>query len=228
MNRTMTWASTALVMMACDPAAVETDAGTDAGYAPADAEIAIDAGAAIADAGPRLGFGETCTSNEECDSDLCVLGAPEEICTRRCDIEVPNDCRSERRLCVPAGPPGVSVCYGPTIDTGVDTDDANLTVGDCATRSLAPLGTDSDLFLIRAPTTDPIVVTVRPETGVDLQFEVYDGAGRLLARQNNAGLDGVEAIQFDVWSADSVAYVLVGDAGSSIANPYQICITTGV
>jgi len=198
-----------------DPDTGDPDAGDpDAG----------DPDAGEPDAGPMLEYGDPCTANEECISNLCLMITGfEPSCSRECNLDIPHACRDEGTLCLPTGG-GAAVCFGPEIDTGTDTDDANLTLGDCITRSLRPLGADTDLFQVRAPTDDPIVVSVQPESGVDVELEFYDGAGELVARQNMNGEGGIEGLRFSEWTSDGIVFVLVNDAGSSVANPYRICV----
>lgn len=207
-------------------ASVDLDAGEpDAGDP--DAGTPMDAGmdSGPPDAGPTLGYGESCTADAQCVSDLCLMvTGVEPTCSRECNLDVPHACRAEGTLCVPAG--AAAVCFGPEIDTGSDTDDANLTLGDCVTRTLRPLGADADLFQVRAATDDPIVVSVQPEDGVDVELDFYDGAGELVARQNMNEAGGIEGLRFTEWTSDGIVFVLVKDAGSSIANPYRVCVET--
>lgn len=241
MTRLVSLLLASILLVACDDDdPVVIDAGTDA--TPFDAAIDPDAGDPDAgdpdagaldagsdsgppDAGPTLEYGASCTSDAQCISNLCLMvtGA-EPTCSRECNLDVPHACRAEGTLCVPAG--SWAVCFGPDIDTGSDTDDANLTLGDCVTRTLRPLGADADLFQVRAATDDPIVVSVQPEDGVDVELDFYDGAGELVARQNMNAAGGIEGLRFTEWTSDGIVFVLVKDAGSSIANPYRVCVET--
>ncbi|MEM9070437.1 MAG: hypothetical protein AAGE52_18170 [Myxococcota bacterium] len=196
--------------------AAMADAGTDSGF---DAALP-DAGV---DAGPQLPFRSDCVEDTDCESNLCLLpvdGDP--FCSRVCDLDTPHDCRDEGALCLPAG--AAAVCAGPEIETGSDSDDANLSLGDCVSRSLLPLGADADLFQVRAATDDPVTVFVEPGTGVDVELEFYDGAGNLIARRNEGGVAMTEGLRFEAWTTTSIVYVLVSDAGSSITNPYRVCV----
>ncbi|HJL03045.1 MAG TPA: hypothetical protein RMH85_17205 [Polyangiaceae bacterium LLY-WYZ-15_(1-7)] len=216
-----------------DDAGATLDAGTppmdsgpppmDAGPPPEDSgPPPVDAGPPPMDAGPPPGaFGDPCTLGAECASGVCLTGAG---CTRLCDLDVPHACRAEGTLCLPTGS-GDAVCGGPSIETGPDTgDDANLGLGDCVMRSLVPLGADADLFQVRAAFDGRLQVVARPESGVDLALDFYDGAGSLVARSTMGGAGELEGLRFDRWTAESIVYVLVRDDGSSIANPYRVCV----
>ena len=108
--------------------------------------------------------------------------------------------------------------------TGSDTeDDASIAFGDCITRTLSPLG-DADLIRVKADFTGMLNVGVEPlNAGVDVSFLVYDGAGDLQANINNNGRGTREGITFMVWNPDSVAFLLVQDAGSSVSGQYRVC-----
>lgn len=229
-----------LALIGCDgvseepDASVAADGSLDAGpptvdAGPADAGVRdaamVDAGT---DAGPLGAYGEECRLPADCEGDACLRMRGEEtgFCSRSCDLSGPNPCRDLNTLCIRVSlDPVESYCLGPEIDTGDDSaDDGNLSLGDCLTRNLVPLGSDRDLFLVRAETNNPIRVQVTPGPGSDVRLEFYDGAGALIANTNSNGAGGVEALRFDSWVRESIAYVVVIDAGSTIANSYQICV----
>lgn len=68
------------------------------------------------------------------------------------------------------------------------------------------------------------MVSVQPDPGVDVELEFYDGSGELVARQNMNEAGGIEGLRFNEWTSSSIVFVLVSDAGSTIANPYRVCV----
>ncbi len=174
--------------------------------------------------GPLRGFGEACTASSQCAGGACTSddGPQNGTCTRPCSQETPNDCRKEKTLCLEIGG-GSFVCSGPEVTTGTDTDDANLGLGDCVTRELSPLG-DADLFFIRAAYEGPMTISVVPQNpGLDVGFRVYDGAGSQMANLNDKPPGVREGLNVKSWIPSNRAFVLVYDAGSSVAGSYRIC-----
>lgn len=208
-----------------DGGSTELDGGTgsDAGTDTDGGTTPTDAGT---DAGPLRAFGEACADSSQCEGGVCLgpTGGSEGTCTRTCDPDVPHDCRDVGRLCLALGTGSRSVCAGPEIETGADTeDDAIIAFGDCITRTLSPLG-DADLIRVKADFTGMLNVGVEPlNAGVDVGFLVYDGAGALQANINANGPGERDGITFTAWTPDSVAFLLVQDAGSSVSGQYRIC-----
>src|SRR5687768_16910684 len=53
-----------------------------------DARLAPDAD--TTDARPGHGFGEMCTDQEDCDSEICVFAGSSGVCSRRCPPDCPD------------------------------------------------------------------------------------------------------------------------------------------
>jgi hypothetical protein len=162
---------------------------------------------------PLKGYGETCTNAGECAGGLCIgeQGNPFK-CSIPCNIEVANDCRSVDGFCVPIGG-GDHGCFG-MIETLNDTDDAILSVGDNATRSLTPLG-DADMFLVKLNQLGKIRFTATPSATIDVKLEAYDMIGAPIGAANNVGPSLAEGLETDVQQIGGHMFLVVRNVGTS-------------
>lgn len=178
----------------------------------------------------NLPFGADCDTNAQCSGGVCVGTEDPEVgmCTRACDRTTPNSCRAEQTLCLPLAN-GTSACAGPTIVTKADTDDANLTVGDCVTRSLSPLG-DLDLYQIEDPDfTGNVRISVTPlAPGVDAALDAYNASGLPVGVINEAGPGQPETVDVSGWIPTRVMFAVVRDASSQTIGEYKICVDVKV
>jgi hypothetical protein len=162
---------------------------------------------------PLRGYGEVCTSPSQCQSNLCVgeTGGTY-ICSRPCTLTVAQDCKDVDAFCVPIGG-GDNACYG-TIDTGNDTDDAVVQIGDTVTRVLSPLG-DADLFLVHLDQLGTARFTVTPQPSIDVKIEAYGEIGSALGFANDMGPGLPESLETDVQQIGTHVFIVVRDVGSS-------------
>ena len=162
---------------------------------------------------PKKGYGQACSNGGQCTSGLCVgeTGSPS-ICSIPCNIEAANDCRSVDAFCVPIGG-GDSACYG-TIETLNDVDDAILSVGDSATRSLTPLN-DADMFQVKLNQLGTIRFTVTPQPSIDVKLEAYGMLGSPLGVSSDTGPGGVEVLETDVQQIGAHVFLVVRNIGTS-------------
>ena len=165
---------------------------------------------------PLKGYGETCTSPSQCTSGLCIgeQGSAHK-CSIPCNIEVANDCRSVDAFCVPIGG-GDHGCFG-MIETLNDQDDAILSVGDNATRSLTPLN-DADMFLVKLNQLGTIRFTATPTLSIDVKLEAYDMIGAPVATANNVGASMAEVLETDVQQIGGHVFLVVRNVGNSTGN----------
>lgn len=171
---------------------------------------------------PLRGYGQPCTSASQCASGLCIgeQGSPFK-CSIPCNIEVANACRDVDGFCVPIGG-GDHGCFG-MIETGNDLDDAILSVGDSATRSLTPLA-DADLFQVRLDQLGTIRFTATPSASIDLALEAYDVIGAPIGSANNAGASQPEALETDVQQLGGHVFLVVRNVGTSTGS-YTFSVT---
>jgi hypothetical protein len=165
---------------------------------------------------PLKGFGESCTSGNQCQSGLCVGENPGQfICSRLCTLAVALDCKDVDAFCVPIGG-GQNACFG-TIESGNDLDDAIVEIGDSVTRALTPLG-DADVFLVRFNQLGTILFDVVPQPTIDVQLEAYGVLGAQLGIANQAGPGEPEGLQTDVQQVGTHMFVVVRNVGNSTGN----------
>lgn len=171
---------------------------------------------------PKKGYGETCTSPSQCTSGLCIGETGEaHKCSIPCNIEVANDCRSVDAFCVPIGG-GDHGCFG-MIETLNDQDDAILSVGDNATRSVTPLN-DADMFLVKLNQLGTIRFTATGSASIDIKLEAYDMIGAPIASANNTGASMSEVLETDVQQIGGHVFLVVRNVGQSTGN-YTFSVT---
>jgi hypothetical protein len=171
---------------------------------------------------PLRGFGESCTSADQCQSGVCIgENAGAFICSRLCTLEVAHDCRDVDAFCVPIGG-GDNACFG-EIETLNDLDDAIVEIGDSVTRSLTPLA-DADLFQVRLNQLGTATFTVTPQPTIDVQLEAYDVIGAPLAVANNTPASMPEGLQTDVQQVGTHVFVVVRNVGTSTGG-YTLAVT---
>lgn len=170
---------------------------------------------------PLKGYGETCTSANQCASGLCIgeTGSPH-VCSVPCNIEVANDCRAVDGFCVPIGG-GDHGCFG-MIETGNDLDDAILNVGDNATRSLTPLN-DADMFRVKLNQLGTIRFTASPSQSIDVKLEAYDMIGAPVGSSNDVGPSMAEALETNVQQIGGHIFLVVRNVGTS-TGPYTFSV----
>jgi len=171
---------------------------------------------------PLRGYGQTCTSANQCASGLCIgeTGGPS-LCSIPCNIDVANDCRSVDGFCVPIGNADHG-CWG-MIETLNDLDDAIVSVGDSATRGLTPLG-DADMFQVRLDQLGKIRFTVTPSSSIDVKLEAYGMLGDPIGSANDAGASQPESLQTDVQQLGAHMFLVVRNVGTSTGN-YTFSVT---
>jgi hypothetical protein len=162
-------------------------------------------------AAPLSPVGAACARSTECASGACVAGT----CAARCDVERPNPCRTVGGFCVPVGSGGqiaAYVCRGDLV-TGVDEDDAIVSVGDSVTRSLGTLK-DVDLFTVATGRGGDLTIAVQASPGVDAEIDVYDPLGQPIGAFNQQGLGEPEVVQMTGAHADMHFFVAVRNVGN--------------
>jgi hypothetical protein len=162
---------------------------------------------------PLKGYGETCTNGSQCAGGLCIgeQGSPFK-CSIPCNIEIANDCRAVDGFCVPIGG-GDHGCFG-MIETLNDLDDAILSVGDNATRSLTPLN-DADMFLVKLNQLGTIRFTATPSATIDVKLEAYDMVGAAIGSANDFGPSLAEGLQTTVQQLGGHIFLVVRNVGTS-------------
>lgn len=170
---------------------------------------------------PLKGYGQTCTSANQCASGLCIgeTGSPH-VCSIPCNIELANDCRAVDGFCVPIGNDDHG-CFG-MIETGNDLDDAILSVGDNATRSLTPLN-DADMFRVKLNQLGTIRFTVTPTQSIDVKLEAYDMIGAPVGSSNDVGPSMPEVLETTVQQVGGHIFLVVRNVGTS-TGPYTISV----
>ena len=155
-------------------------------------------------------YGASCQIAEVCASGLCV-GPPYDACSVLCNQAVANDCANvgAAGFCVSIGNDEFA-CVG-DLDTGIDTDDDILSVGDSATRALDTL-TDADLFQLEL-TPGSFVILATPATDDDVELSIYNGIGQQVALINQAGPGEFEGTILD--NDGSLAFAVVRNVGTS-------------
>ena len=167
------------------------------------------------------GYGEACSAPSECATGLCV-GTPGQFrCSRACSINIAHPCKDVDAFCAPYQGGG-HVCYG-MIETGNDTDDAILHVGDSATRSVTPLD-DADLFQVRLDQLGEIRFGATPTTSIDVRLEIYSQTGAAIGIANDVGPSMVEQMYTNVQAIDGYVWAVVRNVGTTTGN-YTIAIT---
>lgn len=162
---------------------------------------------------PLLPYGAACTSPSQCQGGLCVgETGGSYICSRPCTLDVALDCKDVDAFCVPIGN-NENACYG-SIESGNDTDDAILEIGDSVTRTLSPLG-DADVFQVRLNQLGMVSFTVTPQPSIDVKLEAYGVIGSPLGFANDTGPGMPEVLQTDVQQVGTHVFVVVRDVGSS-------------
>jgi hypothetical protein len=168
------------------------------------------------DAPPLRGYGQSCTQGNQCASGLCIgENAGQFQCSIPCNINAANDCRSVDAFCVPIGG-GDHGCWG-MIETLNDLDDAIISVGDSATRTLSPLG-DADMFQVQLNQLGTVRFTVTPTATIDVKLEAYGMLGAALGSSNNTGPSGVENAETDVQQIGGHMFLVVRNVGQSTGN----------
>jgi hypothetical protein len=163
---------------------------------------------------PLAGYGGACTTGSDCASGLCIGSMPS-TCSRFCSLDVALDCKDVDAFCVPLTGGG-NGCYG-TIETGDDTDDAVMQIGDSVTRAVTPLG-DADVFLVHLDTLGTTTFTVTPAASIDVQLEAYGTLGSAIGVATPAGPGLPEALQTDVQQIGHHLFIVVRDVGTSTGN----------
>ena len=162
---------------------------------------------------PLKGYGQACTSANQCASGLCIgETGSQHVCSIPCNIEVANDCRAVDGFCVPIGG-GDHGCFG-MIETLNDLDDAILNVGDNATRSLTPLN-DADMFRVRLNQLGTIRLTVTPTQSIDVKLEAYDMIGAPVGSANQVGPSMAEVLETNVQQIGGHIFLVVRNVGTS-------------
>jgi len=188
--------------------------GVDAGNDSSDLTSRPDAAPNV----PGKAYGEQCSADSQCESKFCLTN---DGCSRSCDIKMPNPCRAEKAFCVPLqGDPGFACAE--MIDTGSDTDDAYISVGDRLTRSLTPLK-DADMFTVEVARSEPVSVIVTPSAGIDVALDAYNPIAQPIGAFNSGGPGGIEAGLFSAGQTDSWVFVIVRNVGNSTGQ-YQISV----
>ena len=171
---------------------------------------------------PLKGYGEACTNPGQCASGLCIgETGGSSVCSIPCNIEAANSCRSVDAFCVPIGG-GDHGCFG-MIETLNDLDDAILSVGDSATRSLTPL-TDADMFQVKLNQLGKIRFTVTPQPSIDVKLEAYGMIGSALGFSNDTGAGGIEVLETDVQQVGAHVFLVVRNVGQSTGG-YTFTVT---
>ncbi len=162
---------------------------------------------------PLKAYGQACASPSECQSGLCVGTSPStNKCSRSCSLDVALDCKDVDAFCVPLSSGG-NACFG-TIESGNDTDDAVVEIGDSVTRLLTPLG-DVDVFQVRLNTLGNTLITATPEAGIDVKIDAYSQIGDPLAIANAGGAGVAEQMTTNVQQIGTHVFIAVGNAGTS-------------
>jgi len=161
---------------------------------------------------PKKAYGQSCSSGNDCQSGLCIGETSGFKCSRSCSLQVALDCKDVDAFCVPLTQGG-NACHG-TIESGNDTDDAIVEIGDSVTRLLTPLG-DTDVFQVRFNTLGNTTITATPEVGIDVKIQAFDVDGSPLAIQNNGGAGVAEGLQTTVQQIGTYVFVAVTNVGQS-------------
>jgi hypothetical protein len=161
---------------------------------------------------PKKSYGQACSGGNECTTGLCVGAPGQSKCSRSCSLQVALDCKDVDAFCVPIDGGG-NACFG-TIESGNDTDDAILEIGDSITRLLTPLG-DTDVFQVRLNTLGTATFTATPQVGIDVRIDAYSALGEPLAVANNGAAGVAEALQTNVQQIGGYVFVAVTNVGQS-------------
>lgn len=164
------------------------------------------------DAAPLLAYGEVCTDANQCIGGYCIGYEGEDYtCSRGCDINTANSCRSVDAFCVPVS--DSYACFG-EIETGNDSDDAIIAVGDAVTRGLTPLD-DADLFQVHLDQLGDILFQVTTDSSIDMQLEAYGVLGDPIGVANMRGAGEFEALQTEVQQIGGYIFMVVRNVGTS-------------
>jgi hypothetical protein len=162
---------------------------------------------------PLKGYGQPCMNGSQCTSGLCIGETGGQfVCSIPCNIEIANDCRAVDGFCVPIGNNDHG-CFG-MIETLNDLDDAILSVGDNATRSLTPL-TDADMFQVKLNQLGTIRFTVTPTQSIDVKLEAYDMVGAPIGSANQTGASMAEVLETTVQQLGGHVFLVVRNVGTS-------------
>jgi hypothetical protein len=172
----------------------------------------FDASPGAPDAAPQKSYGEVCTDATECLGGFCIGYEGEDYtCSRGCDINTANSCKTVDAFCVPVT--DSYACFG-EIETGNDGDDAIIAVGDAVTRGLTPLD-DADLFQVHLDELGDILFQVTTDSGIDMQLEAYGVLGDPLGVANVGGAGEFEALQTEVQQIGGYIFMVVRNVGTS-------------
>ncbi|MCY1058873.1 calcium-binding EGF-like domain-containing protein [Nannocystis sp. SCPEA4] len=156
-------------------------------------------------------FGETCATNSECASGLCLAG-DFDMCTVPCSQQVANDCGAQglAGLCAQVDA-NLFVCAG-DLTFGADTDDEVLKAGDKVTRAFQSK-TDADVFLINIAIAGDYLVVATPDPDDDIQIEFYNPDATQFGEVNMVGIGQAESGL--VTTQPGVFYVVARNIGAS-------------